>query len=131
MITQAAAYIASRPVEQREVIRKLRALVKEAMPEAFELIYHGALGYSSTSSPMDRVVYITSGREHVTLGFMNGTDLRDPARLLEGAGKAMRHVKVRGAEGVSNPALVELVRQAWDKRKGSPRNGRASGGRGE
>ena len=37
----------------------------------------------------------------------------DPARLLEGAGKRMRHVKLRSAQQVNAAALSELIAAAY------------------
>jgi hypothetical protein len=38
------------------------------------------------------------GKNHVTFGFHYGTSLDDPERLLEGTGKNLRHVKLRGSK---------------------------------
>jgi hypothetical protein len=43
------------------------------------------------------------------LGFYRGVELADPARLLEGTGKKMRHKKIRTLADVANPALHDLV----------------------
>jgi hypothetical protein len=48
----------------------------------------------------------------VTFGFLCGTSLPDPAGLLEGTGKNLRHVKLRTAEDVSTPALRKLIEAA-------------------
>jgi len=50
---------------------------------------------------------------HVNVGFFYGAALADPARLLEGAGKRMRHVKLRPAEPVDAAALTHLVTAAY------------------
>src|SRR5262245_44024573 len=39
--------------------------------------------------------YVDIFKKHVNVGFFCGTELKDPARLLEGTGKFMRHVKVK------------------------------------
>jgi hypothetical protein len=39
--------------------------------------------------------YVNAFRDHVNVGFFFGAFLKDPARLLEGTGKRMRHVKLR------------------------------------
>ena len=39
--------------------------------------------------------YVDAFSAHVNLGFFHGAALDDPAGLLEGAGKRMRHVKIR------------------------------------
>ena len=39
--------------------------------------------------------YVNVFTSHVNVGFFHGAALADPARLLEGTGKFMRHVKLR------------------------------------
>jgi hypothetical protein len=39
--------------------------------------------------------YVSAFRDHVNVGFFHGTALPDPAGLLQGTGKYMRHVKVK------------------------------------
>lgn len=56
--------------------------------------------------------YVNAFRAHVNLGFFHGADLPDPARLLEGTGKRMRHVKLRPGQPVDERALEALVRAA-------------------
>jgi hypothetical protein len=57
--------------------------------------------------------YVDAFSAHVNVGFFNGAALDDPAGLLEGAGKRMRHVKVRWAQPVDAPALSELIETAY------------------
>ena len=56
--------------------------------------------------------YIGVQKSHVNLGFYHGASLKDPAGLLEGAGKKLRHVKVRNMTEAKNPALKRLVLDA-------------------
>ncbi len=106
-------FLAGYPPEIQAIGRKLRAMAKSATPGAHELTYHGAIGYSLSKSPMERIVYIWPVKDHVTLGFFWGGNLDDPHHLLEGTGKRMRHVKVKTLEDASHPALVTLVKAAW------------------
>ena len=57
--------------------------------------------------------YVDAFRAHVNVGFFFGAALDDPAGLLEGAGKRMRHVKVRWGEPVNAEALSELIAAAY------------------
>ena len=57
--------------------------------------------------------YVNVFSSHVNVGFFHGAALDDPAGLLEGAGKRMRHVKVRWAQQVNAPALSELIGAAY------------------
>ncbi len=106
-------FLAGYPPEIQAIGRKLRAMAKSVTPGAQELIYHEAIGYSISESPMERIVYIWPVRNHVTLGFFWGGNLDDPHHLLEGTGKRMRYVKVKTLEDASHPALVTLVKAAW------------------
>jgi hypothetical protein len=45
----------------------------------------------------------------VTFGFLRGTALADPAGLLEGTGKSLRHVKVRTIEDLKKLELKRLI----------------------
>ena len=57
--------------------------------------------------------YVNAFRAHVNVGFFYGAALPDPARLLEGKGRAMRHVKVRPGSDLEPSALVELIEAAY------------------
>jgi hypothetical protein len=51
------------------------------------------------------------------LGFYRGATLEDPAGLLEGSGKGLRHIKLRSVEEASAPAVIALLRQAIGERQ--------------
>jgi hypothetical protein len=57
--------------------------------------------------------YVNAFSVHVNVGFFYGAMLDDPASLLEGAGKRMRHVKLRWAQQVNAVALSELIAAAY------------------
>lgn len=50
---------------------------------------------------------------HASLGFFHGAALPDPAGLLQGGGKRMRHVKLRWGEAVDEAALSGLIASAY------------------
>lgn len=95
------------------IIARLRTMVTTAAPEATEVFCHGALGYGPSASGFDRIIYITAQNGYANLGFFFGANLPDPAHLLEGSGKRMRHIKVRTVQDAEEPALRQLVRNAW------------------
>ena len=69
--------------------------------------------YSTTEKRMkDNICLIVVYRGHVNLLFPRGVDLKDPIGLLEGAGKVMRHVKMRAVTDVGRPGVRELIGQA-------------------
>jgi hypothetical protein len=57
--------------------------------------------------------YVDAFEAHVNVGFYRGAELADLGGLLEGSGKAMRHVKVRPASGVDDAALTWLIETAY------------------
>jgi hypothetical protein len=69
--------------------------------------------YSTTEKPMkDNICLIVVYKDHVNLLFPRGADLKDPRGLLEGTGKAMRHVKMFSVADVGRPGVLALVSQA-------------------
>ena len=57
--------------------------------------------------------YVNAFTAHVNVGFFRGAELPDPAGLLEGTGKYMRHVKLRPGHDMDAKALVELIESAY------------------
>ena len=53
--------------------------------------------------------YVNTFTHHVNVGFFRGADLPDPAGLLQGTGKSMRHVKIRPGVAVDAKALKALI----------------------
>jgi hypothetical protein len=67
--------------------------------------------------------YFSVGNDHVTFGFLRGTSLPDRAKLLEGTGKALRHVKLRTSLDSKKPALRQLIQAAARLNKKEPMEG--------
>lgn len=57
--------------------------------------------------------YVNAFTAHVNVGFFHGAHLGDPASLLEGTGKFMRHVKLGPGRRVDVTALTRLVEAAY------------------
>ncbi|HZQ39150.1 MAG TPA: DUF1801 domain-containing protein [Rhizomicrobium sp.] len=57
--------------------------------------------------------YVGAFKNHVNVGFFQGASLKDPAGLLHGSGKRMRHVKLRWGEPVNETALHALILAAY------------------
>ena len=62
--------------------------------------------------------YVNAFTAHVNVGFLCGAGLVDPAQLMEGAGKYMRHVKLRPESDVDAAALIKLIDAAYTDMKG-------------
>ncbi len=69
------------------------------------------------------VGYVNAFTAHINVGFFQGACLRDPSRLLEGAGKFMRHVKLRPGEPKNATALNKLITDAYEDIKARVEHG--------
>jgi hypothetical protein len=58
--------------------------------------------------------YVNAFSRHASVGFFHGAALPDPASLLEGSGKRMRHVKLRPGVEVDAEALAQLIAAAYE-----------------
>jgi hypothetical protein len=67
--------------------------------------------------------YVNVFTAHVNVGFYQGSALPDPARLLQGNGKFMRHVKLKPCEAVDADALGRLIEFAYADVKARVENG--------
>jgi hypothetical protein len=67
--------------------------------------------------------YVNVFTSHVNVGFFHGASLSDPARLLQGTGKFMRHVKLRPGTAVNAAALSRLIDLAYSDIKARVENG--------
>lgn len=57
--------------------------------------------------------YVNAFSAHANVGFFYGAELDDPAGLLQGAGRRMRHVKLRWAEPVDGAALSQMIAASY------------------
>jgi hypothetical protein len=57
--------------------------------------------------------YVNAFKAHANVGFFHGAALADPASLLEGTGKRMRHVKLRPGKELDVEALSDLIAAAY------------------
>ena len=75
-----------------------------------ELLHDGCPVACLGDAPFGYVHVFTS---HVNVGFFHGAALPDPARLLQGNGKFMRHVKLRPGTATNVAALSKLIDMAY------------------
>jgi hypothetical protein len=88
--------------------------------EVRELLHDGCPVACLGDAPFGYVNVFTS---HVNVGFFHGATLPDPARLLQGNGKFMRHVKLRPGTATNAAALRTLIDAAYSHIKARVENG--------
>jgi hypothetical protein len=102
-------YLADQTPGNRTVIRALRQFVTRTAPQLQESVKWGNGCWLHEKTP---VAYVYSAPDHVQFGFFNGSALKDPQQLLNGAGKFVRHVKVRRRSDIDEKPFGALLRQA-------------------
>jgi hypothetical protein len=67
--------------------------------------------------------YVNVFMSHVNVGFFQGSSLPDPARLLQGTGKFIRHVKLKPRTATNAAALSRLIEAAYSDIKARVEHG--------
>ena len=57
--------------------------------------------------------YVNVFKAHANVGFYFGAELKDPAGLLEGTGRRMRHVSITPGAPLDSKALSALIQEAY------------------
>jgi len=95
----------------------LREVVLEEAPDASESIYQVytvAIWFGFSGKMKDMFCYIATNAGHVNLGFPRGVELADPNRVLEGEGKAMRHIKFDSLRDLDRPFVRRYIQAAME-----------------
>ena len=95
-------------------------VMRKCGDEVRELLHDGCPVACLGDAPFGYVNVFTS---HVNVGFFHGVALPDPARLLQGAGRFMRHVKLRPGTAPNAAALTRLINAAYSDIKARVENG--------
>ena len=90
----------------RTWFRRMRACGEDVL----ELMHDGHPVACVEDAPF---AYVDVFSNHTNVGFFYGAHLQDPARLLEGTGKAMRHVKLKREREHDSVALGHLIDAAY------------------
>ena|ERR1041385_6517259 len=96
-----------------EVIRKCGDEVRELMHDDCPTACLGDAAFA----------YVNVFTSHVNVGFFQGSALPDPANLLQGTGKFMRHVKLKPGTPTNAAAVSELIETAYEDIKNRVEHG--------
>ena len=84
--------------------------IRACGPDVLELMHD----HQPTACVQDAAfAYVAAYRAHAAVGFFHGADLPDPAGILEGDGKRMRHVKLKWGQPAPDAALEALIDAAY------------------
>jgi hypothetical protein len=94
-------------------------VMRKCGDEVRELLHDGCPVACLGDAPFG---YVNVFASHANVGFFQGASLPDPARLLQGTGKFMRHVKLRPGTGANTAALSRLIDLAYSDIKARVEN---------
>jgi hypothetical protein len=102
-----------------EIVRLARAILakmRARLPGAMEMVYDNynglVIGFGPSERPSEALFSIVLLPQWVTLCFLTGAQLRDPDRVLKGAGNVVRSVRLMSAAEFDRPAIGALMDQA-------------------
>lgn len=108
------AWMEKQAVELGSIARRWFLVMRNCGDDVRELLHDGHPTACVTDAAFG---YVNAFTAHVNVGFFRGAELFDPARLLQGTGKYMRHVKLRPGAELDAEALAELIDTAYTDMK--------------
>ena len=110
------AFLAPYPDPIRSLAEELRALVRDAVPDATERVRPGwrLIGFDApTGRRQAYFAYVAPEPAHVHLGFEHGVLMRDPGGHLQGAGitRQVRWLTWRPGDAIDAAVVRPLVRE--------------------
>jgi hypothetical protein len=103
-------WLNEQPDELHSIAHEWFARMRECGDDVRELMHDGCPVACVEDAPFG---YVNIFKAHVNVGFFHGVALQDPAGLLEGNGKRMRHVKLKLGSEVDSSALNALIVAAY------------------
>lgn len=96
----------------------LREFVWDLYPETNELIYDNynavAFGWSPTDKASDVFCSIAVYSGHVNFGFLRGSEIPDPEKLLVGGGNLYRYIKVIDKDDFPEEYVKQVLSWAYE-----------------
>jgi hypothetical protein len=104
------AWLKDHAGELGAMARQWFEVMRNCGDEVRELFHDGCPNACFGDVPFGYVNVFTA---HVNVGFFQGASLPDPARLLQGNGRFMRHVKLKPGTATDAAALRKLIETAY------------------
>jgi len=98
------------PPELGAIARQWFVQMRACGDDVRELLHDGCPVACVGDAPFG---YVNVFQAHVNVGFFLGAELDDPAGMLEGRGRRMRHVKVRPGADLDVAGLLALIDAAY------------------
>jgi hypothetical protein len=113
-----AGFIARYTPEIAALAEDVLARMRARLPGAVEMVYDNynalAIGFGPTERASEAIFSIALFPRWVSLFFLQGANLPDPKRLLKGKGTKARHIVLKSAADLDEPAVQELIGRALE-----------------
>jgi hypothetical protein len=97
-------------------IRAARKALRKRLPGAVEMVYDNynffVIGYGPNERASEAVLSIAAQAKGVSICFIQGARLKDPAKILTGSGNQTRSVRLADAKFLLQPEVEELISAA-------------------
>ncbi len=128
---QLASFIAKFTPEVASLTHSILARMRERYPTALELVYDNynalAIGFGATERASEAIFSVAVYPKWVSLFFLNGKDLPDPDKLLQGQGIVARHIRLPSPATLDELSVKKMMLEATARaavpfaRQGAPR----------
>src|SRR5580693_628874 len=123
---QLDSFLAKYDPEIETVARRALGKMRKLMPGAIEMVYDNynwlVIGFSPTERPSEAIFSIVLPPGRVTLCFLQGAGLPDPAKRLVGSGNVVRSIRLydagtSDASVLDDPVVLALINVALNRAK--------------
>jgi hypothetical protein len=123
---QLDSFIAKYDPDVATFARRALAKMRKLVPGAIDMVYDNynwlVIGFSPTERPSDAIFSLVLPPGRVTLCFLQGAGLPDPAKRLKGSGNVVRNIRLYNAgepdaHVLDDPEVLALINVALNRAK--------------
>jgi hypothetical protein len=118
---QLASFIAKFTPEIASRTEAILAKMRKRYPTALEIVYDNynalAIGFGPTERASEAVFSIAVFPRWVSLFFLQAKGLPDPEKRLQGSGNVAKHIVLPSPDGLDDPAVLTLMKEAVARAK--------------
>jgi len=123
---QLDSFLAKYDPEVATFARRALAKMRKLVPGAIEMVYDNynwlVIGFSPTERPSEAIFSLVLPPGRVTLCFLQGAGLPDPAKRLQGSGNVVRNIPLYKAgepdgKVLDDPEVLALINVALNRAK--------------
>src|SRR5665213_1353304 len=110
---QFKSFLAKFTPAMRAQMKAAHATMRKLLPGAVEMVYDNwnglVVGFGPTERASEAVMSLMVLPDHVTLCFLRGKRLPDPAKLLRGEGSRVRHIRLSTPADLNKRPIRKLI----------------------